>query len=392
MKSQMKRILRAKCPNSKALKRLLALIKLREYRRYKLEADLIADVEMRRSTLNEVARVCYDRWSTESKRITVLAQEHYARAGMIMSDEVCKDILFCYFAYGFMPDEYMCFGLNEAPTAVRRSFASDRDRWIMVYSINDIIEIERFFDKWKTFVTYGDFYGRSAVHISKKSDYDAYEKFIGTHESFVFKNARLSKGDSVRLVRRDEIGDLRLFFEEALVQGESILEERIIQSADMAALNPTSVNTVRVITFATSDGVVVTDCFLKVGRGGSFVDNGGAGGLLIGIDLETGLLSTDGRDEFANSYANHPDTGICFIGTQLPEWNDLINRAKLLSAQEEAIRYIGWDFAHTEAGWVVVEGNASGQLIGPQIVTQGGSRNRILKTLSRVEQIVPVTL
>ena len=392
MKTQVKRILRANCPNLKALRRLLALAKLREFRRYNLDTSLISDVENHRVCLDEAVRVCSDRWTNEFNRISMLAREHYTRAGKNLSDDVHNDILFCYFAYGFMPDEYMCFGLEEAPAAVRRSFASDRDRKIMVYSVNDIIEIERFLDKWKTYKAYGDCYGRSAVHISKESDYDAYEKFVKAHDFFVSKNVRLSKGDSVCLVKRGEIDNLRRFFEETLAQGESMLEELIVQSADMAALNPTSVNTVRVITFATSDGIEVTDCFLKVGRGGSFVDNGGAGGLLVGIDSETGLLLTDGRDEFANSYTKHPDTGIRFIGTQLPEWNDLINLAKMISAREEAIRYIGWDFAHTATGWVVVEGNASGQLIGPQIVTQKGSRSRILNTLSHVEQIVPVAI
>ena len=129
-----------------------------------------------------------------------------------------------------------------------------------------------------------------------------------------------------------------------------------------------------------------------MGRNGSFVDNGGAGGLLIGIDKESGMLVTDGRDEFSNAFERHPDTGLCFKGYQLPEWENLLTLAKNISAKEELIPYIGWDFAHTERGWVVVEGNASGQLIGPQIVTQTGSRKRILELLQDVDQIIPIDL
>ena len=36
------------------------------------------------------------------------------------------------------------------------------------------------------------------------------------------------------------------------------------------------------------------------------------------------------------------------------------------------VRCIGWDFAHTDRGWVVIEGNDRCQLIGAQMTREHG--------------------
>ena len=48
-------------------------------------------------------------------------------------------------------------------------------------------------------------------------------------------------------------------------------------------------------------------------------------------------------------------------------------------------RYVGWDMAHTaEYGWVMVEGNGSGQLVGIQTTTQKGIRTDFEALMSRI--------
>ena len=166
------------------------------------------------------------------------------------------------------------------------------------------------------------------------------------------------------------------------VKTKYIIEECVHQSECMSGLNPSSVNTVRCITFMTSQGIKIGPCFLKVGQGDSFVDNGGKGGILIGINSQNGILDTDGYDEFLRKYKKHPNTGTEFSGYQLPEWNQMINIVKEMSMQVPNVRYIGWDMAHTDSGWVVIEGNGGGQFIGPQIVWQRGFKEDIEKLLN----------
>ena len=58
--------------------------------------------------------------------------------------------------------------------------------------------------------------------------------------------------------------------------------------------------------------------------------------------------------------------------------------AKEISQKTPSVRYIGWDFSHTEEGWLIIEGNASGQMIGPQIVWKKGMKKEICKLLEGV--------
>ena len=53
-----------------------------------------------------------------------------------------------------------------------------------------------------------------------------------------------------------------------------------------------------------------------------------------------------------------------------------------MSITMPTVEYIGWDLAHTDNGWVVIEGNGGGQFIGPQIVWKRGFKNEIEKLIN----------
>ena len=40
--------------------------------------------------------------------------------------------------------------------------------------------------------------------------------------------------------------------------------------------------------------------------------------------------------------------------------------------------YVGWDFAHTDNGWVIVEGNPRGQIIMMQLFFERGFKQELL--------------
>ena len=149
------------------------------------------------------------------------------------------------------------------------------------------------------------------------------------------------------------------------------------QSAKTAVFNDSSVNTVRCITLKTKNDMLVPYCFMRTGRSGAFVDNGGAGGLFVGIDPETGVLGTDGVDERGVRYNAHPDSGLRFQGYQLPDWSKMISTCKEMAMQIPTVRMIGWDMAYTDKGWIVIEGNGLTEVIGPQCTWLRGIRKDI---------------
>ena len=46
-----------------------------------------------------------------------------------------------------------------------------------------------------------------------------------------------------------------------------------------------------------------------------------------------------------------------------------------------SIHYVGWDLAHTENGWVIVEGNHTGQFVGQQMPLNKGCAREVEEIL-----------
>ena len=374
-------VFRKYCPKWSILRNSLNNIKLSSIRRKEITVEDIKNGEKhpenRKDIVNKYIRSrrkellhIWDVYNAYVKKYTISCCERN-------NDELKYNILFYYLAYGFMPDEYFLFNLTRKTVEDAKSYLSDRDKELIAFSLNDIIDIGVFNDKFETYKVFWKYYKREAICLTRKKDLESYLSFVNRHPVFVCKQTRLSKGNSVELVNIENTVDAYAVFEEKIRTGQYIVEEVIQQSEKMKIMSLKSVNTVRIMTFNVGGNIKIGPCFFKAGRGTSFVDNGGAGGILVGINNQSGILETNGFDEGMRTYETHPDTGVTFRGFMLPEWKDVINLARKLSALVPSIKYIGWDFAHTDQGWIVVEGNGSGQFIVPQIVWQRGFREDI---------------
>lgn len=385
MNSNLKQWIRLHCPNIKWLRRKLGDIKLKEYSRHIMAQEDVQSGEQSAEKLHRVVRKYTELWPKKTASLTKSFNEYAGRCKEVGSrsdkDALLEKVLFNCFGYGFEPDEFFVYELENKTAEEKKKYISNTERYRMVYKMNDIIDMEIFFDKFRTYEKYKKYFRREAVSVHTENDRSAFKAFVKRHPVFVQKNVALSRGDSVKLVDIAKVGKtVDKYFDSLLGTGKYIIEERVVQSETMNRLNPSSVNTVRCMTFIGSDGKIkIGPCFLKVGQGNSFVDNGGAGGILIGIDEKNGIIVTDGFDEFIVRYKKHPDTGTVFQGYRLPDWEQLKKLAVEIAAQTPSIKYIGWDFAHTDNGWVIIEGNCGGQMIGPQIVFERGYKKDIAK-------------
>lgn len=295
-----------------------------------------------------------------------------------LDEEALKeDILFWHFAYGFTFQEYASYQFDDKAPEERRLFLSDRDCACLCYDLNDLEARMVLADKTATYERFKPYFDREAITISEYADLEKFLSFLKRHERFVKKDAFESCGRSVELIDLEKVPTPpKELFETWISQGKTILEEVVVQSEKLALFNSSSVNTVRSITFCTKNGVTAPFFFMKSGRAGSFIDNGAAGGLLIGVDAETGILGT-ATDEYGNRFERHPDSGVLFHGFQLPDWNQLIDTCCEMSAMLPTVRIIGWDMAHTDHGWVAIEGNSMTEAIGPQSTLLRGMRETV---------------
>jgi Sugar-transfer associated ATP-grasp len=160
----------------------------------------------------------------------------------------------------------------------------------------------------------------------------------------------------------------------ALGRGSLVISDFVVQHDEIAAIYPNSTNTMRVMTFrdVDTDEPFVAFASHRFGTQRSEpVDNFGAGGLSVGIDVETGVLqramwrqpgSGPGSREIV-WVDDHPDTGSRITGTKIPEWQQVLDVVLRGAAALPGCRYIGWDLAMTEDGVSIIEGNNRGDVL-----------------------------
>lgn len=137
-----------------------------------------------------------------------------------------------------------------------------------------------------------------------------------------------------------------------------IMEQLIIQHPDMARMNPSSVNTIRIITMVDKKGDVhIINTLAKFGGSVACISNTLAGGICCHINADTGILDRPGKDIHGEEHFKHPVSGLIIPGYQIPLWNGVIDYAKKLAEVVPSGRYIGWDIVILKDGYDVIEGN-----------------------------------
>lgn len=141
-----------------------------------------------------------------------------------------------------------------------------------------------------------------------------------------------------------------------------VVQELIEQSSPLKALNPTSVNTFRVITYLCNDEVCVSPVALRIGRSNADRDNIHYGGICVGVTQE-GLLRKQAFSEYGESFTAHPDTGVKFDAYRIEGAGARLREtAQKLHCYLPYLGIISWDLTIDSNGAVtLIEMNTTGQ-------------------------------
>lgn len=191
---------------------------------------------------------------------------------------------------------------------------------------------------------------------------------------------KLSISPGHQLLYNDRILDISVF-KQLLTCKRYIIQEQIRQHPQMDLLYPGSVNTLRIFTVQSlKDKKIHTlPSIVRIGAGGSFIDNGSKGGIMIGVDLESGQLSPYGlrKPEYGRIAYEHPDTHTLFDGFTIPMVKDCVEACKRFHMLFPDIHSIGWDVVVTEDGPLFIEGNDNWEIEVPQLYR--GIRNEFIE-------------
>lgn len=136
---------------------------------------------------------------------------------------------------------------------------------------------------------------------------------------------------------------------------DHLVQRVLTQHPALAAFNPTSVNTLRVVTMVHREKAHILSAIMRIGNTGSLVDNISKGGYqaVIRPDGTLGKYAythKDGKD----IHVERTDAGMAFEGFQIPHWADVRQTALELALRLPHLRLIGWDFTVDEQGRVVM--------------------------------------
>lgn len=137
------------------------------------------------------------------------------------------------------------------------------------------------------------------------------------------------------------------------------IQECVRQHPRMAALNPTSLNTLRILTYRSGMEVLVVYAVIRIGRLGSEIDNQSSGGISTAIG-EDGRLKKWAYGGYNENGIDHTDTGINLEGYEVPSFDKAIEMVKQLQLQLPYFNLVGWDIAIDEEGEpVLIEFNTN---------------------------------
>ena len=209
-----------------------------------------------------------------------------------------------------------------------------------------------------------------------ETSYEDFEKLVTNYDCIV-KPYDGSRGKGVYKIYKDadHKEDRKLY--EQLKKDRVIVEQCIEACEELKVFHPQSLNTIRVITFSNKVKACVFSGVLRTGIGDSVIDNSHAGGVSAQINIEKGVVESDGVDNKGNRYVYHPDSNIQFEGYKIPQW-DIIVKTCCEVANQFDNPITGWDVVVDKNGQVeFIEGNHTPDLDMMQSRYNIGLKNQI---------------
>lgn len=287
------------------------------------------------------------------------------------------DMVWCGIRYGAGYVDYDVIGFYKLNHTQRKSMLTRGINNNFVKQLNEKEYWHIFNNKDEFNSTFSKFVTRDWIYPITDNK-DAVLKWIGEHKIFFAKPNGGQCGKGIEKINLDNLNEIlnesqntekqqeveKNNFEQLndlyhhLVENKlELLEEPIKQHEKMNALNPTSVNTIRMVSVMNQEKeVTILTAFARIGNG-KCVDNFNSGGMTAKIDVETGRIMEDAVNKKGEIFEKHPITGTRIKGFQIPNWKDAKEMVKEAAKMSEHVRYIGWDVAITDDGVTLVEGN-----------------------------------
>lgn len=300
---------------------------------------------------------------------------------------VWLDAFLSLFIYGTIYTEYQALNFINRTPKNRRTFVTVLWLVQMLDKYNPKEFRNYFHDKRLFNKTFSNLLNREWKSINKENETleSIFEFFLTHNKKIVLKKATGCSGKQVYVSSKEDTAE-ELW---TLINndGYNLIEESIENEASIKAFNPTSLNTIRIVTVRSNDYFKIICACLRIGAKGSKVDNVSCGGTSARINVATGCLDSV---FYANAYreTSNSQTGRNEIGFEIPYWDETINLVSEASKRIPQIHIVGWDVAITPNGPALIEGNESFHTVVMQIYAnkdEYGLKALFIEALSHIK-------
>ena len=289
------------------------------------------------------------------KRMYTLAKDIHNEEGTPTA-LVFLDMGWCILRYGVGYQEYRGYHFAGKPTRLRKTFMTMNHNIALTRETCDRSLYPLFDDKIEFMKRYGDFIGRDWIDVREAGE-QGVRAFCESHPVVFAKIIDSFGGQGIERTVTSQIADMHAFYQQLMDKHQYLLEEAIKQHPKMDELCADTVNTLRMCTIMVDGAPKHVYTIVRMGVGGSCVDNATSGGIYTWVDPDGVLRYPCFSDKTGFHYTTHPSTGMAFEGFEIPLYKECIDFALRVAMVEPRIGYVGWDVAVTPAGPVLVEAN-----------------------------------
>jgi len=265
------------------------------------------------------------------------------------------DMLVCAIKYqsGYM--DYYIFEMYAVPRKNRKTYLTRGMNNRFIKRLNDKSYMHIFGNKDEFYERYKEFMGREYIGLSRAPKEEAIA-WIPKYEVLIGKPKSGSCGKGIVKVNVKDYETAEKLYDYFIENNIDLVEKCIVQHDAINNLHPISVNTIRIVSVLREGVPTILCAYFRIGNG-KFVDNFNSGGMVVPVEVETGLVKYKAIDKAGNIYAKHPLTGVDIIGFKIPLWEEckaMVLKASVITPQ---MGIVGWDVAVTKDGPVLIEGN-----------------------------------
>jgi len=303
-----------------------------------------------RKNFTSLFRICRNAW----KDSETLVNQKNVRFRL----PVFLDMLFSLLLFGADSTDYRTFEFHKMNFRGRNAFITYiRNVKLRLWTSEEAFGL---FDNKGLFnKRYADFITRGWMTTKNRSSQDIID-FIDKYRTVIVKPPTGTWGIGIYKLSYLEKDNIERLIGLTNEGKEFIIEECIENINSIKSLNPSSLNTLRIVTCVDKSGKThVIKSLIRIGASDSCVDNASTGGITCSVNYKLGIIDSAGKSISGNTYLIHPISQMLLLGYPIPYWEGIEQYINEITKVEPKARYVGWDIAITDSGFELIEGNMS---------------------------------